>query len=378
MSEGWGRISPVKSCTRFREDGSACTNQTDFADGWCHVEDCPGYLRADPAPAPKLNRSWQGATNRIRPPVAVPTGDVSVENLATVGVSKNAIDTFRDHHGGSRRQAEIQLRCMLEDFVSKSALSVSSGGSLKLARQGYVLILSPARDMIIGYSTGHRERTWEQIKAGVKSRFKKIGVRAASGSVPELGPPVQLSDFDTTFDPVTVHLTARVRTSYAKIAGLVEASDEQLDMTIRATCSELQFGSLIQREDGCFEISEDGRIWLVSPDCRSLFGVKNAVSLEISDRRTAAQGKAENSPKQTGRPNAKAAKSLSDECKGKKRKKSKSKRSKRPLRADLLEYWDNDRAKDERVDRRTKSRYLGIYSVKSVTSGGLPGHGKRR
>lgn len=46
-------------------------------------------------------------------------------------------------------------------------------------------------------------------------------------------------------------------------------------------------------------------------------------------------------------------------------------------RSDVQEYWEKDRAKDARIDQRPKRAWLGnATTVRSVTSGGLPGHGK--
>jgi hypothetical protein len=186
------------------------------------------------------------------------------------------MDSFRFHHGGGEREAEIQLRSMLEDFLLKSARSVSKTGYRVLAREGYELTLSPNGDTITGYSTAHRERTWEQVKAGVKSRIRSAKARQPSGPAPDPGPAVELSDFGTAFDPNTVHLTGRARTSYARIAAAQLVSDEQLDLEIRACAKGFTSGNVIQRDDRCFEVEVADRIWLVSPYTRSLFGVKNA------------------------------------------------------------------------------------------------------
>lgn len=51
--------------------------------------------------------------------------------------------------------------------------------------------------------------------------------------------------------------------------------------------------------------------------------------------------------------------------------------SKKKRRSDVQEYWEKDRAKDARIDQRPKRAWLGnSTTVRSVTSGGLPGHGK--
>jgi hypothetical protein len=284
-------MSPMKPCTRFRADGSACTNRTDYTDGWCRADDCPGFLRPDPTKAPLTNGSLQGTDKHILQTGSMSVGDVSVEDVGAISITRRAIDSFRRHHGGDKRDAEVQLRSMLEDFLLKSARKESSGGFLTLAREGYVLVLAPDRQTITSYSTVHRERTWEQVKVGVRSRYKKRNGREASGPAPEMGPTVELSGFSTAFDPVTVHLTARVRGSYARIAGLEQVSDEELDAAIRGACSEFGSGSVAQRLDACFEMDVAGRIWLVSPDCRCLYGVKHAtVTVEPPDMAAAPAG----------------------------------------------------------------------------------------
>jgi len=71
------------------------------------------------------------------------------------------------------------------------------------------------------------------------------------------------------------------------------------------------------------------------------------------------------------RSNAKAAKGSTTQAKRKKKSKGKS------FDDLLLEYWNNNLARDERIDNRPKLPWLGLTSVRGVTSGGLPGHGKR-
>lgn len=270
-------MSHTRQCARFREDGSTCTNKTDYADGWCRQADCPGFVRPDPARAPTTLGAPYGTAKHIGRTGAVTPVGITVEDVPDVRVTTRAADSFRFHHGGGEREAEVQLRGMLEDFLLQSARRVTKGGYLRLARQGYRLALSPDRFTITAYDTVHRERTWEQVKAGVRSRVKGGGkARTASGPAPEPGAPLNLADFAAAFDPATVHLTARVRTSYAKIAGLKWAEDADLDAGIRAAATEFRPEDVVQRPDGCFEVHRSGRTWLVAPDCRSLFGVKNA------------------------------------------------------------------------------------------------------
>ena len=132
----------------------------------------------------------------------------TVEDISTIHVAKNAIDRFRHHHGGNRPEAEVQLRCMLEDFLLKSARSVSSGKRLKLPREGYAIFLSPTGDTVTSYSTVHRERTWEQVKSGVKSRFESPMPERLRAHLRREAGEVDLSAFGTTFRPAicTPHL----------------------------------------------------------------------------------------------------------------------------------------------------------------------------
>lgn len=266
-------------CNRFREDGSPCRNHTENADGWCRQDVCPGFVRRDPTTAPTTEGSPEGTTRHIAETGEVEITDVTIDDVPTVRVTAHALDSFRFHHGGSERDAEIQLRMMLEDFLVKSSRRISHDGYIRLARDGYVLTLSPAGHTITGYKTVHRERTWEQFKAGVRSRFKSNGkARKASGPVPEPGPKVGLDDFQRRFDPDSVHLTGRVRTCFAKIANLRWASEEELDAQIRAGCADFESGKVTQRDDGCFEVEVADRIWLLTPDCLKLVGVRTSSS----------------------------------------------------------------------------------------------------
>lgn len=264
-------------CTRFRRDGARCTNWTEYFDGWCREGGCDGFLRAEQSGAPESVGVPHGTAKHIRMSQDSPIGDVSVEDVHDIRVTVRAMDSFRYHHGGDERAAEIQLRNMLEDFVLKSAHRPTGSGYLRLSRSGFDIVLSPDRGTITGYSTIHRERTWEQVKSGVKSRFKNGS--ASTAPRPEAGPPVSMPDFADTFDPASVHLTARVRQSYAQIAdaqngGSPKTSHTELEAAIREAVGKWKSGTVDHLDDGPFEIEINGRYWLTSPDCRVLIGVR--------------------------------------------------------------------------------------------------------
>ena len=228
-------------------------------------------MRAEQSGAPESVGVPHGTAKHIRMSQDLPVGDISVEDVHDVRVTVRATDSFRYHHGGDERAAEFQLRNMLEDFLLKSARRPSSGGYLRLSRSGFDVVLSPDRSTITGYSTIHRERTWEQVKSGVKSRFS---TRSHSGSGvprPETGPPVFAEDFVDAFDPSSVHLTVRVRQAFGRIHALTV----DIDTALRRSLAQWDPGSLVQLGEGLFEIAADNKFWLVSPDCRVLIGVRD-------------------------------------------------------------------------------------------------------
>jgi hypothetical protein len=267
----------MRRCNRFRRDGSACTNQTDNADGWCRKPNCPGFTQSDPPPPLTPGPAAPDASVRQIPETQHLTpGDFTIDDVGDIDVSRRAIDQFRSRHGGGVREAELQLRNMLEDFVVLSAPWKSRNGRLVVTWRGYSLVLTPTGDEINSYSTNHRERTWEQVKTGVPSRVSAKSRRGPSGSLPEQGHNVELADFPAAFNPATVHLTALARIRYEKIAALESASDEELDTAIRAALTESNPGNVTRLDNACFEIAAANRIWIVSPDCQMIRTVKNA------------------------------------------------------------------------------------------------------
>ncbi|QRY53816.1 hypothetical protein [Mycolicibacterium septicum] len=265
----------MKQCARFREDGSSCINATDNADGWCRQADCPGFVRRDPSQSPAPEPAVAGTPKPHTEGAAAQAIEVTLNDIDDVHVTQRALDSFRFHHGGGQAEARVQLRNMLEDFVLNSVHTVTRSGLIRLSRHGYQLMLSPDRGRVVGYSTNHRERTWEQVKAGVKSRVRDLrAIRHASGTAPEVGPTVELASFHEVFNPATVHLTGHVRKSFARMAKLTEASDTDLDAALRTALAQLGLRDVLQRDTGIFDVADHERSWMVSADCRSLIGVK--------------------------------------------------------------------------------------------------------
>ncbi len=163
---------------------------------------------------------------------------------------------------------------MLEDFILKSAKRTLKSGLVQLSREGFVLVVTPNGDSIRGYGTVHRERTWEQVKAGVRSRFKSGGlVRTAAGPAPDEGPAVDLDAFPKSFEPAHIYLTARVRQAFAKLCEMGSTSDGDLDEAIRSSVKDSLPGDITQCSDGGFELRGADVVWRISADCRRLIGI---------------------------------------------------------------------------------------------------------
>ena len=265
-------------CSRYHSDGERCANATDASDGWCRQPGCQGFVRPSGDLAPESHRALRGTARHIRETGHVPV-DIELDEVEDIRISQRAEDSFRFHHGGSGAAARAQLTAMLEDFLLKSARSYRDGYA-HLARAGFHLSLSPDLSTVVGYSTVHRERTWEQVKAGVPSRFPKVRRaspsphrRDRSGAQPPAGPVLDPADVGAAVDPSTVHLTGLIRTNFARFAGLRQASDEELDAALRARLGALAGGELGAPREFGVEIIAGGLRWIISPDARMAINV---------------------------------------------------------------------------------------------------------
>lgn len=64
-----------------------------------------------------------------------------------------------------------ELRSMLEDFLRVAPQGRKPTGYWLLAHKGFRVVLSPDCLSMVDYTTVHAERSWSQVKAGVRSRF---------------------------------------------------------------------------------------------------------------------------------------------------------------------------------------------------------------
>ncbi|MBM6401375.1 hypothetical protein [Phycicoccus sonneratiae] len=200
---------------------------------------------------------------------------VGIDEVEDVRVSLTARESFRFHHGGSDAEAEQQLRMMLEDFILKCARDVHRNGYIGLSRQGYELTIAPSMTVITNYSTVHKERTWEQVKAGVRSRFGHTA-RASRGPRPEEGPELPAAAVVATLDPVTAFLTSRTLNAFAKLHGLKHVDDASLEAAIREALSIAMVSGSIGNNDGdtVVAVLHGDFTWLLSKDARAVVGVR--------------------------------------------------------------------------------------------------------
>lgn len=91
--------------------------------------------------------------------------------------------------------------------------------------------------MITGYRTAHKERTWEQVKSGVASRYGKKA-RTSRQPLPELGSPRAVTELAEAIQRATIHLSRRVRSFFASILHLQNATDDDLDSALRLRLAE--------------------------------------------------------------------------------------------------------------------------------------------
>ncbi|MGY1829016.1 hypothetical protein ACI8AA_01160 [Geodermatophilus sp. SYSU D01180] len=229
-------VHAPQPCERFSRAGRRCANRTRHADRWCRQPGCDGFRRASTsaAPPPPLVRPTSGQN---RPPQNA--GDAAPMPLDAVAVriTTAAIDSYRYHHGGQIDSAERELRAMIADFAETAKVR-SFGQYIGLARNGYRLIFDADGDVLTGYATVHRERTWAQHQAGVPSRFPggtSSGGRgrqnSSGGRGRQLKEPAEYQAL--ACHPASVMIHRRDLKSFAIRMNLGHLSEAELDAALR-------------------------------------------------------------------------------------------------------------------------------------------------
>lgn len=162
-----------RTCSRYWANGLRCTNPTNHRDGWCRAQDCPGYS----SPVPEKDRFGISRRHSSRPVHPDPC-PLDAYDAADLDVSLTATSNFRTvHPGHTRQQAEASIRSLVEDLAVRRRWYQNGRGYLELAHMGYFVVISPDLTTVVTYKTSHAERTWSQVKAGVRSRGREEKIR---------------------------------------------------------------------------------------------------------------------------------------------------------------------------------------------------------
>jgi hypothetical protein len=285
-------------CTRFRADGTRCGNPTDNSDGWCRHPDCPGYRRANPDVAPESRNPPRGTPKHVAETGHLVVDGIDLDDVPHLRITTRAVDSFRFHHGGGIPEAETELRTMAEDFLIRSARRISTEGYVTLAREGFEITLSPDRDALVGYRTVHKERTWTQVKAGVRSRIRtrKSTQRRLRKLENEIGGPygtrqgagqplLDCAALRATADPATVYVSLRAVCELASVwlpLGPEEGREAAVRALIAAALADGTTAHQVRPSTGqghddagdpVFTVRHRGLTWTISPDGAAVISV---------------------------------------------------------------------------------------------------------
>lgn len=272
---------PAQPCLRFDRHGNRCTNLTENIDRWCRAEGCDGFLRGSTANAPESQGRPRGTRAHLAHAASIRPEGIDFDRVDDVIVTRRALDAFRFHHGGDDVAARTELLVMLEDFSLKG---VSRGeGYLTLSRDGFELVLSPDHDALVHYRTVHRERTWSQCKAGIRSRFG-----AAARPARPRGEPVVLDrpqDVLTLVDPAVVHLTSTAFSRWdARVRqGAVASADPESELRSALAADVAAQATVDRVESGAYLVTGPRATWILSPDLTAVIGLRPAPAASPDD-----------------------------------------------------------------------------------------------
>lgn len=219
-------------CTRYRANGNKCDNETRQADGWCRQPGCGGFRTAQPLP---LGRS--GYLRQPKSAVVETRLELSPEGITDVRISSVACGAFVARHRGSLGEAAVELHAMLSPFLVQGRhLRFEDGWFLE--SEGYRLVLDADTRVVTGYSSGHPERSYAQVVAGVPSRVgqdARAERRSAltPPSVAEPGTDVADETAVRNLEPGTLHVTVGACAGYEKVAQARGVSDGEFVRLLR-------------------------------------------------------------------------------------------------------------------------------------------------
>lgn len=253
-------------CTRYRLDGARCENETRQPDGWCRKPGCGGFRTAQPA---SLGRSYLGVP---KDGVTEARLELSPERVSDIRITSAACGAFVVRHRGSLGEAAVELHAMLAPFLAGGRhLRTENGWLLDL--EGYRLVLDADARAVTAYLTGHPERSFAQVAAGVPSRVghQARGARRSALTAPEVDAGPRLPD-DTAVRGLSIpdlHVTAGACITFERLAQCSHSTDAEFVRRLREDlAADLETGRVewvgerpvVEGEHGQWWLRSDGRV----------------------------------------------------------------------------------------------------------------------
>jgi hypothetical protein len=218
-------------CTRYRTDGARCANETRQADGWCRQPECGGFRTAEPMPIGKsdyLGLPKDGVTETRL--------ELTPEQIADIRITSAACGAFVVRHRGSLGEAAVELHSMLAPFLAEGRHYRSQDGCL-LDLEGYRLILDADARAVKAYVTGHPERSYAQVAAGVPSRVghqaRAERRSAATPSETETGERLDDDASVRAVNPNDLHITRGACITFERLAQAGRLADDAFVRRLR-------------------------------------------------------------------------------------------------------------------------------------------------
>lgn len=253
-------------CTRYRVDGARCENETRQPDGWCRKPGCGGFRTAQPA---SLGRSYLGVPKEG---VTEARLELSPERVSDIRITSAACGAFVVRHRGSLGEAAVELHAMLAPFLAGGRhLRTENGWLLDL--EGYRLVLDADARAVTAYMTGHPERSFAQVAAGVPSRVghQARGARRSALTAPEVDAGPRLPD-DTAVRGLSIpdlHVTAGACITFERLSQCAQSADGEFVRRLREDlAADLETGRVewvgerpvVEGEHGQWWLRSDGRV----------------------------------------------------------------------------------------------------------------------
>ncbi|MGW2779987.1 HelD family protein [Streptomyces populi] len=275
LAQVTGRKTPhggTGLCTRYRAEGTRCDNETRQPDGWCRQQNCGGFRTAEPLPL--------GKTSYLRVPRnadAASRLELTPESMADVRVSSTACGSFVARHRGGLGEAAVELHAMLGPFLAEGRhMRFKDGWFLDL--MGYRLVLDGDARTVTGYSSGHPERSYAQVAAGVPSRVGQDARAerrsALTSPAPDPGPEHVDDAALRSLAPEDLHITARACVGYERLTESRDVPDHEFLRLLREElAADLRDG---RTESAARRLFVDGERcqWSIRSDGRVLTAVR--------------------------------------------------------------------------------------------------------